>query len=143
MTTIKRFEEVKAWQVAREIVRDVYRLVDGTQLARDYGLRDQLTRAAVSVMSNIAEGFGRNSSKDFARFLDLSRASAAEVQSLLYVADDIGYVEPSVATALRERMDECIAMIAGLQRYLRKNSRTPNSKLRTPDSELQTERSDG
>lgn len=129
MTTIRRFEDIKAWQAARVIVRDVYALVDGTKLARDFGLRDQLTRAAVSVMSNIAEGFGRHSAKDFARFLDLSRASATEVQSLLYVASDVGYVDSQRTAVLRQKLDECIAMIAGFQRYLRS---TPEHQIQNP-----------
>jgi four helix bundle protein len=143
MVAITRFEDIKAWKAAREIVRDVYKLVDSTRLGKDFGLRDQMTRAGVSIMSNIAEGFGRHSSKDFARFLDLSRGSAAELQSLLYVAIDIGYVEQTVSTNLKKKLDDCIAMIAGLQRYLRSSNpkhQTPNLKPRTPNTELQTQK---
>jgi four helix bundle protein len=86
---IKRFEEIKAWQKARELVAEVYRICVAGPIARDYGLKDQLCRAAVSSMSNIAEGFARRTDKDFAHFLDVAKGSAVEVQSLLYVALDV------------------------------------------------------
>jgi four helix bundle protein len=86
MAAIKRFEEIKAWQKARVMVREVYKACAAGTLSKDYGLKDQICRAAVSSMSNIAEGFGRNSNKDFAHFLDIARGSAMETQSLLYVA---------------------------------------------------------
>jgi four helix bundle protein len=92
MATIKRFEDIEAWQKARELVRQVYQICNGSRLSKDFGLRDQLCRAAVSSMSNVAEGFSRNSDKDFARFLDIAKGSVLEVQSLLYVALDIGYM---------------------------------------------------
>jgi len=93
MPTIERFEDVQAWQKAREFVCEVYNLRSDGPLSKDFGLRDQLCRAGVSSMSNVAEGFARNSDKDFAHFLDVARGSAMEVQSLLYVALDVGYIE--------------------------------------------------
>jgi four helix bundle protein len=93
MATIERFEDVQAWQKARELVREVYKLRSEGPLSRDFGLRDQLCRAAVSSMSNVAGGFARTSDKDFAHFLDVARGSVMEVQSLLYVALDVGYID--------------------------------------------------
>ena len=92
MAAFKRFEEIHAWQKARQLVVAVYKVTDDGRLSKDFGLKNQLCRAAVSTMSNIAEGFGRKSNKDFAHFLDVSRGSALEVQSLLYVALDICYI---------------------------------------------------
>lgn len=69
MATFERFEDIKAWQSARELTRDIYRLFRTPALAKEFGLKDQITRASISVMNNIAEGYGRHSSKDFARFL--------------------------------------------------------------------------
>jgi four helix bundle protein len=93
MPTVRRFEELQAWQKARELVREIYRTSADGRLSKDFGLRDQLCRAAVSTMSNIAEGFARGSDKDFAHFLDIGKGSAMEVQSLLYVALDVGYID--------------------------------------------------
>jgi four helix bundle protein len=89
MGTITRFEEIHAWQKARELVREIYKTSNTNLFNKDYGLKDQIRRAAVSSMCNIAEGYGRKSDKDFAHFLDIARASALEVQSILYVALDL------------------------------------------------------
>ena len=88
-------------------------------MSKDFGFRDQFQRASVSVMSNIAEGFGYKSDNQFIRFLDISRASAYELQSLLYVALDTGYIEEPIFHGLYELTEETFALIAGLQRYLR------------------------
>jgi four helix bundle protein len=89
---ITKFEEIKAWQEARILVKMVYVLTDAGKFAKDFGLRDQMRRAAVSVMANIAEGFDCDSNVEFARFLGIARRSAVEVQSLLYAALDAGYI---------------------------------------------------
>lgn len=92
MAGFKRFEEIEAWQIARKLNLEVYRVTGSGPFARDFGLRDQIRRASISVSSNIAEGFARRSPKDFARFLTIARASAAEVCSQLYLALDLEYV---------------------------------------------------
>ncbi len=89
---LRRFEDICAWQEARVLVKMVYLLTDEGKFARDYGMRDQVRRAAVSVMANIAEGFDCGSNIEFARFLGIARRSAVEVQSLLYAALDVGYI---------------------------------------------------
>lgn len=88
---ISRFEELEAWQRARELTAEVYRLSRGAQFAHDFGLRNQIQRASVSVMSNIAEGFERFNPAEFRQYLRISLGSAAEVRSQLYVALDLGY----------------------------------------------------
>ena len=92
MALIKRFEEIIAWQEARILTKQMYRLSQKGDFRKDFGLRDQIQRAAVSSMSNIAEGFACDSKREFARFLGFARRSAVEVQSLLYVALDVGYI---------------------------------------------------
>jgi four helix bundle protein len=86
MTPITRFEDLIAWQEARSLIKSIYQLTGGGAFAKDYGMRDQIQRASVSVMTNIAEGFDCESTADFARFLGIARRSAVEVQSLLYAA---------------------------------------------------------
>ena len=89
---ITRFEDIRAWQEARKLVKMVYLLTDEGKFAKDFGLRDQIRRASVSIMANIAEGFDCDSQVEFARFLGIARRSAVEVQSLLYAALDVGYI---------------------------------------------------
>jgi four helix bundle protein len=122
MATIRRFEELQAWKKARELVRETYKICAEGALKRDFGLRDQLCRAAVSSMSNIAEGFGRKSDKDFAHFLDMAKGSVVEVQSLLYVALDVHYVDEPEFQRLNLLADETASLIGGLISYLRRDS---------------------
>ena len=119
MAAIKRFEEIKAWQKARVMVREVYKACAAGTLSKDYGLKDQICRAAVSSMSNIAEGFGRNSNKDFAHFLDIARGSAMETQSLLYVALDVCHIKQETFDHLYAFAEETPALIIGFSSYLR------------------------
>jgi four helix bundle protein len=124
MSSITRFEDVQAWQRARELVREVYRVCAEGRLSRDFGLRDQLCRAAVSAMSNIAEGFAKKSDRDFAHFLDIARGSALEVQSLLYVALDVGYIEEGEFKRLYELSEATASFIGGFTSYLRKHAQS-------------------
>ena len=119
MATIKRFEEIQAWQKARQLVKEIYQASSAGPFGKDWGLRDQVRRAAVSAMSNVAEGFARKTSRDFAHFLDVARGSAVEVQSLLYAAADIGYLTPEQFRALYARADEVRALVGGFTSYLR------------------------
>ncbi len=90
--TITRFEEIEAWQTARELTRRIYAISGEGQLARDFGLRDQMRRAAVSVMSNIAEGFESRTQALFVEYLGRAKASAGELRAQFYVALDVGYI---------------------------------------------------
>jgi four helix bundle protein len=92
MGTITCFEEIQAWQTARELTRMIYALSGGGAFARDFGLRDQIRRAAVSVMSNIAEGFESQTQAQFIRYLNLAKGSAGEVRCQLYIALDLQYL---------------------------------------------------
>ena len=117
---VKRFEDLEAWQIARELSNRVYGVTSKGPVSKDYGFVDQIRRAAVSVMNNIAEGFERGSNKEFVKFLFIARGSAGEVRSLLYVGLDQGYLANSEFSECR---DLCIrssqitwALIKGLRR---------------------------
>jgi len=122
MTLITRFEDVHAWQEARKLVKMIYTLTSLGAFAKDFGLRDQIQRAAVSVMANVAEGFDCDSNVEFARFLGIARRSAVEVQSLLYAALDIGYI---IEVQFREYYDQAQktkALIGGFKHALKKRT---------------------
>ena len=92
MATITRFEDLEVWRLARCLTASIYRLTADGVFARDFGLRDQIRRAAVSIVSNIAEGFERNSNVQFLSFLNMANGSAGEVRAQLYIALDCGYI---------------------------------------------------
>jgi four helix bundle protein len=119
MSLITRFEEIQAWQEARKLVKMIYQLTDSGALAKDFGLRDQIQRAAVSSMANIAEGFDCESKVEFARFLGYARRSAVEVQSLLYAAFDIGYINEVQLKECYEQARVAKALIGGFKYSLK------------------------
>lgn len=119
MATFRRFEDIQAWQLGRELNREVYRLTATGAFARDFGLRDQIRRAAISVTSNIAEGYGRRSPRDFARFLTIASGSVAEVQSQLYLALDLAYLTDDEMTATMALTRRVAGALANLNAYLR------------------------
>jgi four helix bundle protein len=118
MATFKKFEDIEAWQDARKLTEQIYRLTSEGSFARDFGLRDQIRRAAVSVMANIAEGFGRGGNKEFSLFLGHARGSLAELKSHLFVAMDTGYISSERKDELSELAGRTEALICGLIRYL-------------------------
>ena len=113
---IERFEDVESWKEARLLVKDVYR---GLADCRDHGFTNQLQRAAISVMSNIAEGFNRGSNKEFIQFLIISRGSVAEVKSLLYAGFDIGYFNEPSLHKLLGRCNKITSLLDGFLRFLK------------------------
>ena len=117
---VERFEELIAWQKARQLAASIYRVTSVGEFARDFGLRDQVRRAAVSVMSNIAEGFERGSRSEFHQFLVISKASAAEVRSQIYVALDAGYIDKSTCDMLMNQASEVSKIIGGLRTAVQK-----------------------
>jgi four helix bundle protein len=120
MPMIQRFEDIQAWQEARTLVRMVYQLTNKDRFSKDFGMRDQIRRAAVSVMNNIAEGFDCESKVEFARFLGIARRSAVEVQSLLYAALDVEYVDQTEFDIHYEQARKAKALIGGFKRSLAK-----------------------
>ena len=119
MAAIKKFEDIEAWQSARALAGSVYKVVSAGKLSRDFGLRDQLQRSAVSVMANIAEGFERKNVKEFAHYLRIARGSCAEVQSHLYVALDADLIDKTVFDELQAMAVKTGRKISGFQRYLK------------------------
>ena len=122
MTMIQRFEDIQAWQEARKLVKMIYALTNKDLFSKDFGMRDQIRRAAVSTMANIAEGFDCESKIEFARFLGIARRSAVEVQSILYAALDIVYINQEDFDLHYEQARKTKALIGGFKRSLTKKS---------------------
>jgi len=115
MGRVERFENLVAWQKARELTREIYRVTRQGGFAKDFGLAGQIQRAAVSVMSNIAEGFERRGRREFHQFLSTAKASCAEVRSQLYVAFDAGYIEQPLFNKLLSQAEEVGRIVGGLR----------------------------
>lgn len=111
----ERFEDLRIWQQSRVLVNAVYDALAG---CRDYSFKDQVARAVVSVMNNIAEGFERRTPKDFGHFLDIAKGSAGEVRSMLYLAEDRNYISSERALSLRGQAEGFSAGIAAFRRKL-------------------------
>jgi four helix bundle protein len=127
MAGVKVFEELAVWQKAREFTKSIYAVTSEGRWAKDYGLCDQIRRASVSIMSNIAEGFERMGENEFGRFLSMAKGSAGEVRSQLYVALDVGYLDERSFEELRAQVVEVSRMISGLASYL-KSDRSRGTK---------------
>ena len=123
MSAIYRFEDIKAWQLAREIVRNIYRMTQKPDFLKDYGLRDQIRRAAVSIMSNIAEGFERRTDKELVQFLSIAKGSSAEVRSQLYTAMDLDYISEKDFESLKQDCELASKQIASFMKYLKNDSK--------------------
>ena len=121
MATFTTFEEISAWQKARQLTTELYKVTSIGAFARDYDLKNQIRRAAVSIMSNIAEGFERSGTGEFNQFLAMAKGSAGEVRSQLYVALDQNYLSDAVVGRLLGQAAEIGRMIGGLMIYLRKS----------------------
>ncbi len=122
MPLIERFEDIQGWQEARKLVKMIYTLTAKDDFAKDFGLRDQIRRASVSVMANVAEGFDCDSDLEFARFLGIARRSAVEVQSLLYAALDVNYITQQEFDSHYEQARKAKALIGGFKRSLIKKA---------------------
>jgi four helix bundle protein len=118
---VKNFEDLNVWKQARQLTQQVYRLTKSEKFIKDFGLRDQIQRAAVSIMSNIAEGFERGGNQEFVQFLYVSKASCGEVRSQLYVALDQGYVTDNDSEKLLQSFRRLSGMISNLITYLRQS----------------------
>lgn len=126
MSPVQSFEEIQGWQEARKLVRMIYVLTNSGPFAKDFGLRDQIQRAGVSAMTNIAEGFDCDSRVEFARFLGIARRSAVEVQSLMYAALDAGYIDETQFREHYEQARKTKALIGGFKHALTAHDRKTN-----------------
>ena len=117
---VERLEDLIAWQKARQLTAEIYRVSAQGDFSKDFGLRDQIRRAAVSAMSNIAEGFDRGSRSEFHQFLVIAKASCAEVRSQLYVAQDVGYINQENFDTVSSSASELSRIIGGLRAAVQK-----------------------
>ena len=118
----ERFEEMPVWQNARSMTKTIYSLTSKGQFNKDYGLRDQMQRAAVSVMSNIAEGYERHTKKEFAAFLYHAKGSIGELRSQLYVSLDLGYIGEKEFEEAYAASVSIAKQLSGLISFLQKQS---------------------
>lgn len=131
MAKFECFEDIEAWQLGRELVKAVYSVSKSGEFAKDYALKDQMRRAAVSICSNIAEGFEREGDKEFGQFLSQSKGSCGEVRSQLYHALDEGYLSDTEFSKLREDCRTIGAKLSRLMSYLR-TSALKGTKFKSP-----------
>ena len=118
MPTIMRFEEIEAWRTARELTKLIYILSENGKFSRYFGLKDQIRRAAVSMMSNISEGFESQTQIQFIHYLGLAKGSAGEVRSQLYISQDLGYISDEQFTEAFEMAEKASRQIARFIYYL-------------------------
>jgi four helix bundle protein len=122
MARIERFEDIIAWQKARELNKLIYSVTQQGQFAKDFDLTRQIRRCSISILSNIAEGFERSSVKQFLFFLNIAKASAAELRAQLYVANDLNYITNETTEDMMARVISVSKMISGLMKYLQNSS---------------------
>ena len=126
MTAVTRFEDLIAWQEARKLMQLAYRVTSEGSFAKDFEMRDQFRAAALSSMTNIAEGFDNESSAEFARFLSMARRSAVEVQSLCYAALDVKHITQDIFQVCYDQAKKTKAIIGGLKQSVLKHPRRSN-----------------
>jgi len=124
MAKFNKFEEIESWKKARTVTKEIYRITLVSAFARDFGLRDQMRRASVSILSNIAEGFEREGDREFLRFLAIAKGSSGELRSQLYVALDQNYITSERFDFLFSEVTQTSQLISGFMKYLRRTVRT-------------------
>ena len=120
MAAIKKFEEIKAWQKARDLNIEIYRISSIDEFAKDFTLLTQIRKASISIMLNIAEGFGRKSDREFRQFFIYANGSSLEVQSALYIALDQKYLTKEKFEQLYSITEQISKMIQNFSKYLAK-----------------------
>jgi len=135
MPTITRFEEIEAWQTARELTKLIYFLTEESKFSRDFGLKDQIRRASVSIMSNISEGFESQTQAQFIRYLGIAKASAGEVRSQLYVSHDLDYITREQFTKAFARAEKASRQTARFIAYL--ETHPQSQKVREDSAEYE------
>jgi len=127
MAKVERFEELQCWQEARVLVKMIYSICANGKISKDFGFQDQIKRASISVMNNIAEGFSRYSRKEFIRYLNISQSSASEVKSMLYVMEDLKYETQDQLQIIHNQLDKTRNLILAFIKYLDKSERLNSS----------------
>ena len=118
---IERFEDMEVFQMARKLVQEIYTITNEKVFNKDFGLRDQIRRASVSIMANIAEGFERKSNKEFIQFLFIAKGSCGEVRSHIYIASDLGYINDEISESLHNKAITISKSLSGFIKYLSKS----------------------
>ena len=134
MPTAQHFEDLKVWQLSRQLTAKIYALARQGDFAKDHGFRDQICRSAVSIVSNIAEGFERRTNSQFQHFLDIANGSAGELRAQLYIALDLAYITPD---QFRDAHSETVSigkMLTSLIRHLRSSPNPPPPPQEPPNS---------
>jgi len=122
MAKIEKFEDIKAWQLAKDVTKLIYQATNKLPFSNDFSLKDQIRRASVSSMANIAEGFERKSNKEFKQFLFIARGSAGEVRSHLYLAYELDYLSKDTFINLLAKIQEVSKSIWGFISYLQETN---------------------
>lgn len=133
MARLEKFEDIEAWKQARVLTKHIYEVTARGDFSRDFALRDQIRRAAISVASNIAEGFERGGNREFIQFLATAKGSVGEVKAQLYLALDAGHISPAQFDELRATADSVTRLLGGFIRYLQ-NSELKGRKFKPADS---------
>lgn len=121
MASIQKFEEIEAWQKGRELTRQIYQMTAAGKFARDFTLKDQIKRAAISITSNVAEGFERGGNREFIQFLSTAKGSASELKSQLYTALDAGYIDKTEFEELYRQAHSVVLLLGGFIKYLQQS----------------------
>lgn len=117
----KRFEDLEVWISAKDFAVTLYQLTEQGDFKKDFGLKDQMRRASVSIISNIAEGFERNGNKEFIQFLSIAKGSAGEVRAQLYIAKELNYISETDFNKLNEQITQVSRMLSGFMNYLKQS----------------------
>jgi four helix bundle protein len=121
MAKIEKFEDLEAWKMARKATKEIYEVSSREQFSRDFALVNQIRRASISILSNIAEGFERNGDKEFLQFLSIAKGSCGEVRAQLYVAFDQNYIDEEKFKKVSDELSETSRIISGLMKYLQQS----------------------
>lgn len=121
MAAAKRFEDLEVWVAAKDASVLVYKLTENELLKKDFGLKDQIRRASISVLSNIAEGFERNGNKEFIQFLSIAKGSAGEVRAQLYIIKELNFIDEQEFTLLYDKISQVSKMLSGFINYLKQS----------------------
>ena len=137
MASIRRFEDIEAWKLARSLTNRIYDVTSKAEFSRDYGLRDQIRRASISIVSNIAEGYERDGDREFLQFLFIAKGSCGEVRAQLYLANDRAYISAEEFSELSSDALRLSRVLSGLIRYLRQSEIT-GKKYKVVSSSFET-----
>lgn len=129
MSLVKRFEDLDVWVAAKDASVMIYKITENESLRKDFGLKDQIRRASISIISNIAEGFERNGNKEFIQFLSIAKGSAGEVRAQLYIIKELEFINEEEFTLLNEKVTQVSKMLFGFINYL-KQSELKGSKFK-------------